>query len=214
MKISKKPFAIDFCMKKISFLQKKLKNIDDISRKLFDETVKVDSSDSLDGLYKLFRYAFFCVLIVFVVNLFSFGTSNFGEWGDFFGGVLNPLLTFLMFMGLLITIVLQQRELREAREQFTRSADALTEQKKISEQRAFETTFFNLVSVFNDVINQIDLVNKEGIKTIGRDCFSVFYTRLSKKYKYRYGKHKKSYDDILILNWSFDLFVKENEQKY
>jgi hypothetical protein len=34
-----------------------------------------------------------------------------GEWGDFFGGVLNPLLTFLTFMGLLITIILQQQEL-------------------------------------------------------------------------------------------------------
>lgn len=54
--------------------------------------------------------------------------TNFGTFGDFFGGMLNPILTFLTFMGLLITIVLQQKELRLTRKELKESSLALTEQ--------------------------------------------------------------------------------------
>lgn len=50
-----------------------------------------------------------------------------GPFGDFFGGMLNPTLTFLMFMGLLSTINLQQKELSLTRKEYIRTADALEE---------------------------------------------------------------------------------------
>ena len=71
------------------------------------------------GLQKLFKLAVFGVALVFAINLL-FNREGFGAWGDFMGGVLNPILSFLTFMGLLITIVLQQKELSEARVEFAR----------------------------------------------------------------------------------------------
>ncbi len=72
------------------------------------------------GLQKLFKLAVFGVALVFAINLL-FNREGFGAWGDFMGGVLNPILSFLTFMGLLITIVLQQKELSEARVEFARN---------------------------------------------------------------------------------------------
>ncbi len=49
---------------------------------------------------------------VFIVGVHSHWTEkNLGTFGDFLGGVLNPVLTFLSFMALLFTIILQQREI-------------------------------------------------------------------------------------------------------
>lgn len=183
------------------------------SRRYFENFLDIDGENAPKRLFDLFRFAAVAVVLVFCVNLISIPNSSFGEWGDFFGGVLNPILTFIMFMGLLITIVLQQRELSEARIQFERSANALINQGKISKHGAFENTFFELISVFNGVVSQIDLVNSSTkIVTSGRDCFSVFYTRLNKEYRDRSKKHKKRYSDAEILNWSFDLFLKANQQ--
>lgn len=47
------------------------------------------------ALYFLLLAAALAIAAVLFVNLFTIGTSSFGEWGDFFGGVLNPILTFL-----------------------------------------------------------------------------------------------------------------------
>jgi hypothetical protein len=136
------------------------------------------------ALYRLFQVALSAVALVLFINLFSLGTSSFGEWGDFFGGVLNPLLTFLTFMGLLITIVIQQSELKESRKEFKRSADALAEQSNSMKKQNFENTLFQMIALHNDIVNSIDLTNKETkVTTTGRDCFSIFYTRLARIYR-------------------------------
>lgn len=90
----------------------------------------VDGNEPRDAIYKLFVAAAVLTLIVLAADLILIKEVKPGEFGDFFGGVLNPLLTFLTFMGLLITIVLQHTELRESREEFARSADALKLKQK------------------------------------------------------------------------------------
>jgi len=103
------------------------------------------------SLFKLFQYAICAIFLVFFINIFSFGKSSFGEWGDFFGGVLNPILTFITFMGLLITIVLQQKELRESKKEFRKSADALLDQSDSFRRQNFESTFFKLIEKFEEL---------------------------------------------------------------
>lgn len=158
-----------------------------------------------DRVATLFIFAIIAVILVFVANLFSIGHSSFGEWGDFFGGVLNPILTFITFSGLLLTIILQQKELAESRLQYTRSADSL----KITQK---QDHFFRSLEIQNSIIDSIDLHNvKTGVTTTGRDCFSAFYSRFTAKYQDAIKKHS-SVDDFKILAWSFDRFLKENEQ--
>ena len=43
-------------------------------------------------------------------------TSVWGEFGDYFGGVLNPIFSFLAFTGVLFTVYLQARQLDIARD--------------------------------------------------------------------------------------------------
>lgn len=147
-------------------------------------SVIASKRSNLRALYRLFQIALLASLCVFIIDALaaSTGMVSFGELGDFFGGVLNPILTFLTFMGMLITIVIQQTELRESRVEMKRSADALLEQSKSLKQQNFESTFFQMLSVHSGIVSAIDLRDGAGNVTRGRDCFSVFYARLEKIY--------------------------------
>jgi hypothetical protein len=168
---------------------------------------------SYKSLYNLFKAAIATIIFVFVVNLFSIGKSSFGEWGDFFGGVLNPLLTFLTFMGLLITIVIQQTELRESRVELKRSADALLEQSESLKKQNFENTFFQMLSIHNQIIDSIDLVSEDGKVTRGRDCFTVFYSRLSKIYRENKSKAKGKHSEAAVVKLTYYLFWKNHQNE-
>lgn len=61
--------------------------------------------------------------------------SSLGTFGDFFGGVLNPILAFLTVLGLSVTIVMQRASISASRLQ------------------RFETTFFNLLDLHNKIVD-------------------------------------------------------------
>ena len=105
--------------------------------------------------------------------------------GDYLGGILGPILSFLALIALLFTLVLQNRELRNSSAELANSARALEEQSKAFQLQNFERTFFEMVRLHGDIVKDIDLRDKEGnITTQGRDCFRVFYDkRLRNKYK-------------------------------
>lgn len=67
-------------------------------------------------------------LISYVANFYSNPVSasaaEWGQMGDFFGGMLNPILAFASFIALLYTIRIQSEELRLTREEFKKSTDA------------------------------------------------------------------------------------------
>lgn len=105
-------------------------------------------------------------LLFFYINNWAFPTvnvtsnndssntlSNLGTIGDYFGGLINPLLGFVSFCALLYTIHIQREELRFTREELARSAKAQEENSKIFKQQQFESTFFSLL---NKIISIID----------------------------------------------------------
>ena len=164
------------------------------------------------SLYRLFQAAAAAICIVFFINLFSIGKdTKFGEWGDFFGGVLNPLLTFLTFMGLLITIVIQQTELRESRVELKKSADALREQSESLKKQNFEHTFFQMLTIHNGIVNSIDLTSAGGKVTRGRDCFTIFYTRFTKIYRENANKANGKYPNKDVVKLAYQLFWKDHQ---
>ena len=89
-------------------------------------------------------------LIVFSVDLWFHPktAASLGTFGDFFGGVLNPIFTFLTFFGLIITIVIQRMELRLAREEYEKTAIALNTQ-------AIENTFFNTLNLHHKIVESL-----------------------------------------------------------
>lgn len=125
-------------------------------------------------------------------NGFSNTQGDWGTFGDFLGGTLNPIFGFFGFLALLATLSLQRKQLDEQRkdmEQQRKGAAAAYElqlqqieaqrQEAAANQKAldeahetqqlqqFESTFFNL---FNSLLNEIKKINSE-------------------KYEYRATKH-------------------------
>jgi hypothetical protein len=148
-------------------------------------------------LFKLFQLALLAIFVVFIINLFSIGKSSFGEWGDFFGGVLNPILTFLTFMGLLITIILQQIELKQSRKEFQGQKEAL-------ENQEFDNKFFQMVNLLNTIISnlEVDSINR------GKKVFPYLLEKLVettklpqttehtlKNFKLTFKKFNNTYDE-------------------
>lgn len=101
-------------------------------------------------------------------------TEHFGQFGDFIGGTLNPILAFLSFIALLYTIKIQTDELKLSREELEATRNELKEsriaqqeqseslklQNKATKLQMFENTFFQLLKQHNDYL---DLVVEEKI---------------------------------------------------
>lgn len=88
------------------------------------------------------------------VNIESSFNADFGSYagtfGDFFGGVLNPILTFGTLLALAITILMQRSQLIDEKSHADKSA-------QVSNLQSFETTFFNLLNLHNATIAGLSL---------------------------------------------------------
>ena len=127
------------------------------------------------------------ILFVLLLYYFTFGNrklstspEQWGQFGDYIGGVLNPIFACATFIALLYTIKLQLdtiklqkdsinlqvEELKATREELSRSAKAqeeseklFAEQSKIFKQQQFEATFFSMLNQLNQLCSKI--VNEE-----------------------------------------------------
>jgi hypothetical protein len=106
--------------------------------------------------------------------------------GDFVGGFTTPVLTSLTFIGVLVGIALQRRELIATRKEleFTRietekSAIALKAQAAAIETQNFERTLFESLSFLNSIIEDLSEVRstqtfggRKAFRLLHRDLFS------------------------------------------
>ena len=101
------------------------------------------------------------VIIAYFFLLYFIDSDKLGTTGDYFGGILNPILAFLSLMALLKTISIQSKELKNSREELrltreelAKSAEAQEKSAQIFEQQRFENTFFSLLETLNsNIIN-------------------------------------------------------------
>lgn len=75
---------------------------------------------------------------------FSTDPAEWGQFGDYVGGLLNPTFSLIALLVLIKTMHLQVKELNQAHQEMKNSADALKAQQETMELQRFETTFFNL----------------------------------------------------------------------
>lgn len=175
-------------------------------------------------------FAFFCIVSVFGVYSISFkdfsfiaDTEKFGQFGDFIGGTLNPILAFLSFMALLYTIKIQMDELKLSREELeaTRKelegsriaqqeqSESLKLQNEATKLQMFENTFFQLISVFIELKRNITSTKKERVNgLIGKDfksdsviitlnsieTITLFINEINNKYSGNYNNFNKDYE--------------------
>lgn len=137
---------------------------------------------------KVFDNVFYIVLIfvVVVVGFYTFKffgnplsdkTEDWGVFGDFIGGTLNPLLAFFSFMLLLLNLKLQREQLDNAEEQLelnrkeleltrielakaaeaqVNSAKVMHEQLKTQDLQQFENLFFTLISQLQNTFEHLE----------------------------------------------------------
>lgn len=88
-----------------------------------------------------------------VKYLATFGVATspsqevWGQFGDFFGGILNPLLSSLTLAAVLVTMRLQSKELKVAQEENRRANEHLEKQANYIRTQNFESVFFRLLEV-------------------------------------------------------------------
>ncbi len=124
--------------------------------------------------------AIYCFYIQFGENPLSNKQEHWAQFGDFIGGVLNPVYAFLALIALLLTLRVQATELSLSTEELRNSAKALFDQNKSLELQNFESTFFQMVKLHNDLVAGIDFHSGGLVTAVGRDSFRVLYKRFLK----------------------------------
>lgn len=163
------------------------------------------------ALIGLFIGIVLCVYFVYVVFSYKYQTSN--EWiynsvlkqiknnfGDFLTGTVGVLFTLTTTLFLFITF-------REQRKQFDLS-------NQDQDQSRFETTYFNLLSMLDDVRNN---VNQDiSLKLLSSESKSIYdYYNLLEKYynEYPTKSNKPEFNNIMseLKNSSINSFVEMAE---
>ncbi len=140
------------------------------------------NSKKLKNLNWLLGVALIFLIIVLGTYFYSFHNvlstdkSEWGTFGDFVGGTLNPIFAFLSLFAIIYTIRIQTEELEYSREELKATKEEL-EKSRIAQQeqsesfkiqnesiklQAFENTFFQLVNALIDTKNNISVNIKKG----------------------------------------------------
>jgi gas vesicle protein len=85
----------------------------------------------------------------------SIDPSDWASFGDFFGGTVGPFIGFASIVLLVETLKLQQRGLKEQREQLQQSAKEVKEQNRILMLQSFEQSFFSWLKDYKEQIEEL-----------------------------------------------------------
>ena len=151
-------------------------------------------------------------IVLLIINPNN-SSNDFAQFGDSYGG-LNTLFSGLAFAGILISLRLQSKDLelnrgelkltREELEltrqeiggqtiQLKAQADLMQKQTEQVSKQAFEATFFQMMSLHNDIVT-----NTKAEKKSGREAFSetLYEYEVSLEFrKMREGKEERDYDE-------------------
>lgn len=127
------------------------------------------------------------VASLLLIPIFFEKPNDSGSFGDMFGAT-NALFSGFAFAGIIITIYLQNKELKLQRVELELTREELRGQKEqlanqnltMSRQR-FENTFFQLLRNHRDIVNSMDIRRRAEIVSEGSDCFKTFYTEFQNK---------------------------------
>jgi len=86
---------------------------------------------------------------------FSDSKGDWGTFGDYVGGVLNPILSFISIVMLINSINLQ----REANNSLIEDSKR---QSKLEDKRSFEVSFYNLIEAEREEFKELELILPNG----------------------------------------------------
>ncbi len=142
-----------------------------------------DSAAALRSLGWIGSGVILVVVIAVAVLMYNFQTDKTGQIGDTIGGILNPALTFLSFIAVVMALFLQQRELSLALNEYRRSAGALEDQRsELIEQRS-NAIFLMMIEVHRHNVDGTQVGGRDN-PYVGRKAFGILKTLYSQKYEY------------------------------
>lgn len=155
-----------------------------------------------------------------LISVFIDESTNRGVFGDMFGAV-NALFSGLAFAGLIVTLLYQKEELQLQREELAETRKELNaqklefqEQNKTMKRQRFENTFFNMLSLQNEIVTNLSYEGlqkewseskKKWVDEIknysGREVFISTYTKITLTYR------RKEYIGIYSIIDEFGLSI-------
>jgi uncharacterized membrane protein len=156
------------------------------------------------------------LLGIIIICLYSADFSGLGPFGDFVAGTTVPLLTFISFLAIVITLRMQKEQLELQRIELKNSVEEMQatrkefeiQNKTLAVQR-FENTFFQMVSLHNDIVNSINIDGKIG-RRLFRDLFNIleyYYNNVAMD-----NKHNNK-EEIVKIRIAYNDFFEDKQQE-
>lgn len=113
----------------------------------------IDPDKKLEDLLKnLIPFVVVIAALLFLIYIFAFyklpifeNPSALGSFGDYIGGILNPIISFCTLLVAYSVWKLQKKEMAETKK-------ALEDQAKTSERQRREQRFFDLLSLYSETV--------------------------------------------------------------
>lgn len=148
---------------------------------------------------------FFIIVIVVLYfvnfnNKFSHLNADWGTLGDYFGGLLNPVIAGAALYFLIESYKLQKRELKETRKLLNESAETQQKQLSLAAQTALLNTNLTKISILQSDIEKISKEFEFSTKELedfelptdpNEDVFNSSVDSTSGDYRYLYKKRIK-----------------------
>ncbi|MBQ9183478.1 MAG: HEAT repeat domain-containing protein [Neisseriaceae bacterium] len=126
------------------------------------ENEKIDFKINFNEIYQDNKILFWGIIgFIVIVFILYFPIKEPNNFGDYFGGVLNPILAFVSFIAILWTVALQRHSIKLQARELSKTTVALEESKdaqklqvQLFKQQQFETTFFNMLEFLRGSYNK------------------------------------------------------------
>lgn len=106
--------------------------------------------------------------------------GSLGTMGDFIGGNINPILTFISTVLLIETLALQRKATAVAVKQADDAKESFEDQRLVAAIQIFESSFFNLINLCLDTCKGAEVTH--GSKTmVGLKAFEFIEHEFSKR---------------------------------
>lgn len=163
-----------------------------------NEEKRDDARDSVISK-SLVIYATLFVLVVFGVVFTHFfmgedlpflavqhiDTAEYwGQIGDFSGGILNPLLSFLALLAVIRTMELQRKAMKETQNEARIAIEEQQAQTEVYARQMFDSTFFGMLDAHSKLVENIGPIVAGG-NTRGRETFIRYVESFKLSDKYR-----------------------------
>lgn len=131
---------------------------------------------------------FFWGINIPAIAVVNQGTASYwGQLGDFAGGFLNPLLSFLALMAVLKTMALQRAEMKAAQLEAKTATQEQRQQTAVYSKQMFESTLFGMLDVHAKILGDIKHGDQPGRARQGRDAIDMIVKDFKEGRKYQAG---------------------------